>query len=107
MMIDVSARYGLWRPFMAPLTYNSRVTSPDHFQDTRHMEFDLTGSGMRYAPGDLLAIFPQQSPALLSAFFKRTNLDPDACVRIEAADASSNGHCTPMQVSHPYTHVCS
>lgn len=84
---------------MAPLTCNTRITSSDHFQDTRHLEFDLAGSGMQYAPGDLLTIFPQQSPAVLSAFYKRTNLNPDAWVQIEAADASSNGHCTPMQVS--------
>lgn len=90
---------------MAPLTCNSRVTSPDHFQDTRHLEFDLAGSGMRYAPGDLLTILPQQPPAVLSAFFQRTNLDPDAWVRIEAADTSANGHCTPMQVSDPDTHM--
>lgn len=102
VLIGVAACYGLWRPFMAPLTCNSRVTSPDHFQDTRHLEFNLAGSSMQYAPGDLLTIFPQQSPAALSAFFKRTNLDPDAWVRIEAADAASNGHSAPMQVRHPH-----
>jgi len=51
--------YGPWRPFMAPLLVNRRLTSQDHFQDTRHLEFDLEGSGMAYEPGDLLAIFPR------------------------------------------------
>ncbi|KAL0040843.1 hypothetical protein WJX79_006949 [Trebouxia sp. C0005] len=53
-----NAQYGLWRPFMASLTCNTRITSAEHFQDTRHLEFDLTGSGIHYAPGDLLTIFP-------------------------------------------------
>lgn len=102
-----AARYGLWRPFLAPLSCNTRVTSPEHFQDTRHLEFDLAGSGMRYGPGDLLTIFPRQSPSALSAFYKRTNLNPDAWVKIEAADACSNGHCTPVQVSHALqTRMC-
>lgn len=93
-----AARHGLWCPFLAPLTCNTRVTSPEHFQDTRHLEFDLTGSGMRYAPGDLLTIFPQQSQSALSAFYKRTNLNPNAWVKIEAETASGSGHCAPVQV---------
>ena len=97
-----AARYGLWRPFLAPLTCNIRVTSAEHFQDTRHLEFDLTGSGMRYAPGDLLTIFPQQSPSALSAFYKSTNLNPDAWVKVEAADVASSGYCAPVQVSHAH-----
>ena len=94
---SAAAQYGLWHPFMAPLTCNIRVTSPEHFQDTRQIEFDLSGSGIQYAPGDLLTIFPRQSSAALSAFFKRANLVPNAWVKIEAADAS-NIQCSPMQV---------
>ena len=92
-----AAKYGLWRPYMAPLTCNTRLTSPQHFQDTRHMEFDLAGSGIQYAPGDLLTIFPRQSSEALSAFCKRMHLDPDSWVRIEAADPN-HSHCVPMQV---------
>jgi hypothetical protein len=51
--------HGPWKPFMAPLLVNRRVTSGDHFQETRHLEFDLSGSGLTYQPGDLLAIFPR------------------------------------------------
>lgn len=50
---------GPWRPFMALLLANERLTAPDHFQDTRHLEFDLAGSGLEYEPGDTLAIFPR------------------------------------------------
>jgi sulfite reductase alpha subunit-like flavoprotein len=56
-------QYGPWKPFMAPLLVNQRVTSADHFQDTRHIEFDLRGSGFDYQPGDLLAVFPRTPPA--------------------------------------------
>lgn len=73
---------------MAPLTCNTRVTSADHFQDTRHLEFDLSGSGIQYAPGDLLTIFPRQPPAAVSAFLLRMNLDPDGWVQIEQAESS-------------------
>jgi sulfite reductase alpha subunit-like flavoprotein len=56
-------QYGSWQPFMAPLLVNQRVTSADHFQDTRHIEFDLRGSGLDYQPGDLLAVFPRTPAA--------------------------------------------
>ena len=89
---------------MARLTCNARITSREHFQDTRHIEFDLSSSGIQYAPGDLLTIFPKQSSAMLSAFYKRTNLDPDAWVKIEAADAGSS-QCPPMQVGQYQTSI--
>ena len=83
---------------MASLTCNTRITSPDHFQDTRHLEFDLTGSGIYYAPGDLLTIFPCQSPAAVSAFLQRMNLDPDAWVRIEPAETPLRSTVSSIQV---------
>ncbi len=94
----VAAQYGLWRPFMASLTCNTRITSADHFQDTRHLEFDLTGSGIHYAPGDLLTIFPCQSPAAVSAFLQRMNLDPDAWARIEPAERPLGSTVSSIQV---------
>lgn len=55
--------YGPWKPFMAPLLVNMRVTSAEHFQETRVLKFDLSGSGLQYQPGDLLAIFPRTPAA--------------------------------------------
>lgn len=52
------APYGPWRPFLAPVRENVRLTSADHFQDTRHIDFDLRGSGLTHEPGDLLAVLP-------------------------------------------------
>jgi hypothetical protein len=44
--------FGAWRPYMAPLTKNVRLTADSHFQETRHLEFDLRGSGLeRWQPG--------------------------------------------------------
>jgi hypothetical protein len=60
-------QHGPWRPFFAPLLVNRRLTSPDHFQDTRHLEFGLDGSGLAYEPGDLLAVFPRTPEADVQA----------------------------------------
>lgn len=35
-------------PFNAQLISNNHVTSPDHWQDVRLVQFDIKGSGIRY-----------------------------------------------------------
>lgn len=35
------------QPFLAPVVTNQRVTGPQHFQDVRLMEFDITESNIR------------------------------------------------------------
>ncbi|GBF88274.1 hypothetical protein Rsub_00986 [Raphidocelis subcapitata] len=84
---------GPWRPFMAPLLVNRRLTAAGHFQDTRHLEFGLEGSGLTYEPGDLLAIFPRTPEADVEALLARLGLSPGQLLRIEAAAplASADG----------------
>ena len=86
-----AAPHGPWRPFMAPLLVNRRLTSPGHFQDTRHLEFDLTGSGLTYEPGDALAIFPRVPEADVRAALRRLGLAPGQMLRITAAAGGGNG----------------
>jgi len=45
-------------PFPARLIQSARLTDPDSAKDTRHVEFDLAGSGLTYRPGDSLGIYP-------------------------------------------------
>ena len=84
---------------MAPLLRNERVTAEGHFQDTRHIELSLGGSGLTYEPGALLAVFPQQDPKAVAAFCKVASLDPDAWTRVEPVQELRNGHSSSMEVS--------
>lgn len=45
------AKHGPWCPFFAPVLANRRITAESHFQDTRHLELGLAGSGLAYEPG--------------------------------------------------------
>ena len=74
--------YGLWRPYMASVLRNQRITAPDHFQDTRHIELDLGRSGIAYDPGDLLTIFPRQPSTAVQGFIQCSGLDGSAWVEI-------------------------
>jgi len=56
--------YGKQRPFPAQITANIRLTGRGSSKDTRHIELELEGSGLDYAPGDALGVLPQNDPAL-------------------------------------------
>ncbi|XP_065214523.1 NADPH-dependent diflavin oxidoreductase 1-like [Planococcus citri] len=47
---------------------NERVTSKDHFQDTRLMKFTL--ENLNYDPGDVLVVRPQNSDQAVNYFFE-------------------------------------
>lgn len=97
---DASSSYGPWRPFMAPILSNERITSPTHFQDVRHIVFDLKASGFTYEPGDLLAIFPETPATAVDAFLERLGLDGRSLVRVEANEDEEMGgaHCTEASI---------
>jgi sulfite reductase alpha subunit-like flavoprotein len=44
------------RPFMAKIVKNERLTGEQSEKEVRHFELDLEGSGMRYQPGDIVAV---------------------------------------------------
>jgi sulfite reductase (NADPH) flavoprotein alpha-component len=69
------------QPFAAPLLLNQRITGRDSDRDIRHLELSLEGSGLRYAPGDALGIWPTQAPALVDAVLKTLRLDGDSPVQ--------------------------
>ncbi|XP_044776264.1 NADPH-dependent diflavin oxidoreductase 1 isoform X4 [Neomonachus schauinslandi] len=65
------------QPFLAPMVTNQRVTGPSHFQDVRLMEFDITGSGLSFAAGDVVLIQPENTASHTQRFCQVLGLDPD------------------------------
>lgn len=90
---------GLSEPCMATLVGNQRVTAADHFQDTRHLCFDLGATGPHYDPGDVLSIFPRQDESAVGELLAMFGLQPSQRVRIELAEASNGGPPASMEVS--------
>ncbi|CAI2170561.1 4830_t:CDS:10 [Funneliformis geosporum] len=52
------------------LTKNERVTSHEHFQDVRHMEFNINDSDFKYDPGDVLVVRPKNLSEEVDEFIK-------------------------------------
>jgi sulfite reductase (NADPH) flavoprotein alpha-component len=46
-------------------------------KDTRHVVFDLTGSGLSYMPGDSFGLFPRNDPDLAEAIRSALRVPPD------------------------------
>jgi sulfite reductase (NADPH) flavoprotein alpha-component len=52
-------------PFPGKLTVNRRLSTEESEKDTRHFEIDLTNWGLNFKPGDSVAIYPTNDPALV------------------------------------------
>ncbi|KAK1787293.1 hypothetical protein P4O66_002799 [Electrophorus voltai] len=76
-------------PFPARVVSNQRVTDPSHFQDVRHIEFDITGSKIQYSAGDVVMIRPCNSPEDVEHFCQLLRLDPDRYFTLTPTDGST------------------
>ena len=57
-------------PFPGRLVVNRRLSSDDSEKDTRHFEIDLTGWGLKFEPGDSVAVYPTNDPALVEEILR-------------------------------------
>ncbi len=55
----------------------TRLNGKGSEKDTRHVVFDIAGSGLSYAPGDSFGLFPRNDPALADAVRAALRVPPD------------------------------
>lgn len=63
-------------PFPAKLVGNVALNTPGSARDTRHFEFDLTGSGLNYEVGDVLGVYPKNNRALVDEIIASLGFAP-------------------------------
>jgi sulfite reductase (NADPH) flavoprotein alpha-component len=54
-----------------------RLNGKGSGKDTRHVVFDIAGSGLEYAPGDSFGIYPKNDPALAETVRRALGVPPD------------------------------
>jgi len=64
-------------PFAAEITAHHKLTSDRADGETVHVELVLAGSGLRYEPGDALAIVPENDAANVANVLRAAGLDGD------------------------------
>ncbi len=73
--------YSRKNPFLARLACNQLLTKPGSEKETRHLVVDISGSGLRYTPGDSLGVFARNPPQLVDELIQVLGLPADAPVR--------------------------
>uniref|UniRef100_A0A3Q3X0Y2 NADPH-dependent diflavin oxidoreductase 1 n=1 Tax=Mola mola TaxID=94237 RepID=A0A3Q3X0Y2_MOLML len=86
-------------PFLSRLVSNRRVTEASHFQDVRLIEFDITGSNIEFAAGDVVMMHPCNAAEDVQQFCQLLRLDPDASFTLTATDNTA----VPARLPQPCT----
>ena len=70
-----AAAYDRDHPFSAPLLARQKITGRHSTKDVRHIELDLSGSGLTYQAGDALGVWCENDPARVDALLAALKLD--------------------------------
>jgi sulfite reductase (NADPH) flavoprotein alpha-component len=76
-------------PFHARLLRNQQLNAPGSSKDTRHIVFDLHGSGLIYKAGDALGVIPENCPDAVAWILEA--LDASGAETVTLADGASMG----------------
>lgn len=86
----VDSAYSRSNPFMAEVLESLNLNGRDSDRETRHLELSLEGSGLTYAPGDAVGVYPQNDPFLVEEIISFLKWDPkDNVVTGKAGETSS------------------
>jgi ferredoxin-NADP reductase len=75
------------RPLAAAPVYEARVVDVRTQRGTgevAHVALDVTGTALRVAPGDCVAVLPEHDPALVAATLRALGVEPHTPVRLDA-----------------------
>ena len=70
-------------PFPATILENIRIVGRHSTKETRHVELDLTGSGLSYQPGDSLGIAATNDIRWVEDLLAATGLSGDSQVKVK------------------------
>ncbi|MGB7345786.1 MAG: sulfite reductase subunit alpha [Pirellulaceae bacterium] len=73
----VSTPYGRSNPYSAKLVQSRPLNKEGSAKDTRHVEIDLAGSGLKYEVGDALGVYPSNCSELVADVIDRIGAATD------------------------------
>ena len=76
-LTQAASAYGKENPFPATLLARQKITGRGSDKDVRHLEIDLSGSGLHYTAGDALGVWFDNEPALVSRLLAAVSLTGD------------------------------
>ncbi len=93
--VETVSAFDKHNPFPAEVLVNQKITGHGSSKDVRHIELSLEGSGLRYEPGDSLAVIAENPPKLIDELLAALELDAGVNVVLQGQtttlhDALSN-----------------
>lgn len=76
------------RPFASEIIARQRITGTGSARDVRHVELDLSGSGLVYQPGDSLGVVAQNSAATVESILHAKRFSGDERILLGAQELS-------------------
>jgi sulfite reductase (NADPH) flavoprotein alpha-component len=70
-------------PFLATVIDNIPIVGRHSTKETRHVELDLSGSGLKYEPGDALGLAATNEPQVVAALLDATGLSGEAQISVK------------------------
>lgn len=84
------SEYSRTNPFMAEVLDNQNLNGRGSDRETRHLELSLEGSGLTYAPGDSVGVYPQNDSTLVDDIIAFLQWNPEEAVLIGKAGESTS-----------------
>lgn len=75
--------------FVVKVQENKRLTPSDYSRNIFHIEFDITGTGLKYELGEALGIHGRNSPQHVEEFLTFYGVDGDALVEVSNKEDAS------------------
>ncbi len=72
--------YSRTNPYPAKMVVNRRLSGEESAKDTRHLEVSLKGSGLTFEPGDSMAVYASNDPALVEEVIRAIGANGDETV---------------------------
>ena len=77
MSTETASGYSRKNPFPATIAVNRKLTGEGSNKDTRHLEINLSGSGLAYEVGDSLGVFAKNDNELVEGILKNQGFTGD------------------------------
>lgn len=92
-----ASAYNKANPFPATLLVRQKITGRDLEKDVRHIEIDLSGSGLQYRAGDALGVWFENDPAVVDEILAAVSLKGD-----EPVNAGGQGKTVREALLHDW-----
>ena len=92
-----TSAYNKANPFPATLLARQKITGRDSEKDVRHIEIDLSGSGLQYRAGDALGVWFENDPAVVDEILAAVSLKGD-----EPVNAGGQGKTVREALLHDW-----